>query len=38
VICYVACKTEYDMTEDEPAEAVALDKPENLCEGNPDVN
>jgi len=33
----VSCQTEYDMTNDESAEAAALDKPENLCEGNPDA-
>jgi len=25
------------MTKDESVEAAALDKPENLCEGNPDA-
>jgi len=37
LMCDVSCQTEYDMTDDEPAEATPLDKPENLCEGNPDA-
>ena len=37
VMCDVSCQTEYDMTDDEPAEAAVVDEPENLCEGNPDA-
>jgi len=37
VMCDVSCQIEYDIKNDEPAEATALDKLENLCEGNPDA-
>ena len=36
IMCDASCQTDSYITEDEPAEDV-VDKPQNLCEGNPDA-